>query len=168
MAGGKTSPKTLTIAAREARAVELRLEGCSFRVIAETLSEEFNQPGYNESQAYGDVKNSLKKNQEEHRFNTNELRDVELQRYDDWLSKIMPKVKAGDVKAISTALMISQQRSRLLGLEMPVEIKVTEMVDSELAQLLSTLQVHLPGQTYKEVLRAIAGSSSGLEAARRN
>lgn len=60
-----------------------------------------------------------------------EYRELESARLDRYLDKLDPKIEAGDVKAIDTALRVSVRRARLLGLDSPVRI---DMVKTEITQ----------------------------------
>jgi hypothetical protein len=54
-----------------------------------------------------------------------EVRRLELERYDHWLSRLAPAIKRGDTKAIGTALRISEARRKLLGIDAPQQVSVT-------------------------------------------
>jgi hypothetical protein len=56
---------------------------------------------------------------------SNELRELELQRLDEFLRALWPKIQAGNAKSIETALKVSERRSKLLGLDAPEKREVT-------------------------------------------
>jgi len=73
-----------------------------------------------------------------------ELRQIELERYDLYLEKLQPKIERGDDKAINAAVRVSEARRRLLGLDAPVKIdaqvlEVTQQ-DLELQEMLREAQ----------------------------
>ena len=79
------------------------------------------------SGAYEAVKAGLNKTLREP---ADDLRQLELTRLDAMLESISESVLAGDLDAISTALRISERRSRLLGLdrrEAPLSIKLPKL-----------------------------------------
>lgn len=62
------------------------------------------------------------------------LRRVESARLDHYLTKLEHRIEMGDDKAITSAIRISERRSKLLGLDAPVVVQgtVTTDVDPEL------------------------------------
>ena len=55
-----------------------------------------------------------------------EVRKMELDRYDTWLETLMDKLAAGEdpLKVIPVAVKVSERRARLLGLDAPVAVDV--------------------------------------------
>ena len=49
-----------------------------------------------------------------------ELRALELERFDQMVAGLWPEVEAGSPAAVSAAIRVSERRSRLLGLDEPV------------------------------------------------
>ena len=57
------------------------------------------------------------------------LRELEVQRLDAMLGAVWDNVLQGDAGAVSTALKISERRSRLLGLDAPHTIEARARID---------------------------------------
>jgi len=109
MKESKTSPRKIKAAIREAEAVALRVEGLSFRAIAERLG--YANPG----SAYRAVMRGL-----ERLFPTEKaeaLRKLELARLDRLIQVLWPRVEEGDYDAIDRVLKVISLRARLLGLD---------------------------------------------------
>lgn len=135
------------VAARRARAIQLRMDGHGWQEIADTL-------GYStRGAAHTDVRRALEANLKQLALATEQLREVELLRLDEMQREVVavlraehPLVSAGEVvydrdrdeagepipgtgsrltdagpklAAIDRLLRIGQQRARLLGLEAP-------------------------------------------------
>ncbi|TXH44774.1 MAG: helix-turn-helix domain-containing protein [Desulfurellales bacterium] len=112
----KTSKVDIDAAARRLRAIELRRAGLSYRAIAEQL-------GCDPSAAYRHVAAELEALRGACAEEAKELRELELDRLDLYLRAIMPKVLAGDTKAVNVALGIGKRRAELTGLDAPVKIE---------------------------------------------
>jgi hypothetical protein len=56
---------------------------------------------------------------------SNELRELELQRLDEFLRALWPKCQLGNPRAIETALKVSERRAKLMGLDAPEKREVT-------------------------------------------
>jgi hypothetical protein len=56
---------------------------------------------------------------------SNELRELELQRLDEFLRALWPKIQTGNPRAIETALKVSERRAKLMGLDAPEKREVT-------------------------------------------
>lgn len=99
------------IAARRAKALELRKAGGSYRAIAAAC-------GVDVATAWNDVHAELAELRTRTVLTAEELRELELARLDRYLAKLEAKgIAQGDPRAINTAVGISKQRARLLGLE---------------------------------------------------
>jgi hypothetical protein len=159
MAGGKYSSKKVYLMERRARAVELRKTGATIAQVAAAIAQEFEDFSYGKGQAFKDIDSSLKQVNERLAHNAEELRELELQRYDDWLLKLQPKLDVGDPQAITAAVKISQQRCRLLGLEEPILVKVEKGIEQELNAVLESLEGLLPPAVYRQVLEAMCQTS---------
>jgi hypothetical protein len=123
-----------TIAERRAIALELRKAGGSYREIARQLSVDVHT-------AHADVGAELTAIRETTVERAEELRALELQRFDEMTSGLWPQIRAGSPPAVSAAIRVSERRSRLLGLDEPVVTK------SELTGSLSvTAQTQLKAQ----------------------
>ena len=67
---------------------------------------------------------------------SNELRELEVQRLDEFLRALWPKIQTGNPRAIETALKVSERRAKLLGLDAPEKREVT--VDASVQSLTHT------------------------------
>jgi IS30 family transposase len=120
---------------RRIKALELRKTGLTFEEIGRIL-------GVSDSQVYRDIQTYFKKTAKEP---TEELRRLELERFDRYLTKLEPKIERGDTRAIEMALKISERRARLLGLDAPIETNttVTVQLEPEVLQLLGRAEQKL-------------------------
>ena len=167
MAGGRNSRKNAILLERRKKAVEARKGGFSYRRIAEVLALEYGEK-YSAVTAFRDVDACLKEVTQQLTHETEELRQLELARLDDWQVPLMSKAKTGDVQAIKTLVQISQQRCKLLGLEAPVTVKIEEGVEFELRGFLDTLSQTLDSETFTKVLKAFEIAQSRAGAAEGN
>ncbi len=113
----KISPRRVSAKIKQARAIQLRIAGASFRAIKEAV-------GYNSEQAaYDAVKRALERVVD---VPAQELLDLELRRLDDMLRAIWTRVvgrRIGDrelpaeLPAVDRALRILARRAALLGLD---------------------------------------------------
>ena len=102
-----TSPGSIRLQKRRARALELREHGHSFKSIASELKCA-NGTAFNYvAQALKDIVP---------RETAAQVVAVELQRYDALIQKFYPKALKGDEKAAELVLKISNQRAKLVGL----------------------------------------------------
>lgn len=107
-ARSRTSPAAIAKAEREARAVELRLQGTGYRAIATEL-------GIAQSTAYRIVRKVLDNTPTERR---RELRELEAQRLDLLWAAGLEKLHGDDKARIIRALTgVSNRRAKLLGLD---------------------------------------------------
>lgn len=67
---------------------------------------------------------------------SNELRELEVQRLDEFLRALWPKIQTGNPRAIETALKVAERRAKLLGLDAPEKREVT--VDASVQSLTHT------------------------------
>jgi hypothetical protein len=121
---------------KQRRTVELRHDGATFDQIASQL-------GYtNRSAAHKAFLKALERWGVE---DVTDLRAAEVARLDSYLLVIATKVKAGDLWAIDRALKISERRAKLLGLDQPTKVVITEdLLEAERDRLrdrLATLRV---------------------------
>jgi DNA-binding protein Fis len=151
MSGGKYSPKKVYLMERRARAVELRRSRLTIAQVAAAIANEFNDSNYCNANAFKDIDCSLKQVNERLAHNAEELRELELQRYDQWLLKLQPKLDQGDPQAVAAAVKISQQQ--------PIRVKVEQGIEQELTALIELLAGVLPSDVYRQVLEAICETS---------
>jgi hypothetical protein len=140
MPGGKLSPDVVRRITRAERALELRIDGYSFRAIAETIRNEFlDFPNYNMNSAYQDINYCIKVANKEIGDSVQNMRAVELKRLDKYLTCLNPGIEEGNTFSIATAMKVVEQRSKLLGLYAPVEIKVHELASKKIEEQLTQL-----------------------------
>jgi hypothetical protein len=112
----KFSRRALTAQVKEEQALDLRLAGHTFDVIAA-------QVGYaSRSSAYRAVERAFQRIRAHTDQTAEQLRQLEDARYDRMLRAIDDKVQQGDPGAIDRALRISKARRDLWGLDAPTRI----------------------------------------------
>ncbi|HEY9909220.1 MAG TPA: hypothetical protein V6D18_16625 [Thermosynechococcaceae cyanobacterium] len=155
---GKTTAKRLQIEKRRYKAIHLRKSGATYRVIAAKLAGEYGTK-YSWQAAYQDIETVLRQIREETRLGAEELVRLELERYDSYLLALAPKLQQGDTSAISEAIKISDRRSKLLGLDAPIQVKIQQGIESglelELEQFLDSLRMALDRDVFVQVLTAV-------------
>jgi len=111
--------------ARAVQALNLRLAGASYRSIGTELHVSYQT-------AYTDVQRMLRETMQEP---TDELRQAELARLDRLLLSLWPLATrtamsplGPDYRAVDAALRIMERRARLLGLDAPAKIDLTQWV----------------------------------------
>jgi hypothetical protein len=117
--GGKTG-RTIEAYEKDRRALELRKEGLTYEEISEQL-------GYSTPSA--SYKAVMRRLRDMDRPAVSMLRELEVQRLDAMLYAVWNDVLQGDAGAVSTALKISERRSRLLGLDAPHSIEARSRID---------------------------------------
>lgn len=166
MTWGKSSSRKVELAERRQKAISLRKAGASFQAIASKLSQEYGEK-YSRVHAFKDVDACLTDIKELTTHDAEELRTLELERYDNYLLSLGPKIQQGNERAIATAIQISDRRCKLLGLDAPVKVKIEEGVENELRQFLDGLSTVLDNDTFQRVLQgfntlqARAGQAEG-------
>ena len=104
------------IAERRVLALEARKAGGSYREIARQL-------GVDTHTAWADVAAELAAIREQTVERAEELRELELQRFDQMTAGLWPQIQAGSPPAVSAAVRVSERRSKLLGLDEPTAIR---------------------------------------------
>ena len=112
-----------TIAERRVVALRLRRTGASYREIAGQLAVDV-------ATAYADVRAELAALREQTVEEAKELRDLELQRFDEMTAGLWPQVRAGSAPHVTAAVRVSERPARLLGLDAPTEISASLSVDA--------------------------------------
>jgi hypothetical protein len=130
------SRRQIEAAEKQRQAVALRHHGATFQQIADQL-------GYtNPSAARKAFLKALERWGVE---DVTDLRAAEVARLDSYLLVVATKVKAGELKAVETALKISERRAKLLGLDQPTKVVITEdLLEAErdkLRERVATLRV---------------------------
>jgi hypothetical protein len=105
-----------TIAGRRVIALQLRRGGASYREVAELTKVDV-------ATAYADVRAELAALREQTVEEAKELRDLELQRFDEMTAGLWPQVRAGSPTHVTAAVRVAERRARLLGLDEPVVTK---------------------------------------------
>ena len=108
--------QTEAIAERRAIALELRKAGSAYRAIAQQL-------GVDVHTAHADVAAELGALRETTIGHAEELRALELERFDRMLEGLWPKIRDGNPPAVLAAVRVAERRSRLLGLDALVVTK---------------------------------------------
>lgn len=125
---------------RRKRCVALRLAGATWQQIADQL-------GYaDRGAAHNDYVRAIGVSQQELTELAEEAKALELARYDRLLMACWTAATAGDLKAIETALKISDRRRDLLQLNAPMRVEVTtvDQLDKQIAELAAKLGVAVP------------------------
>lgn len=116
--GIKTNAATVKAKMMAAAAVECRMEGKTFAVIAKEL-------GYNSVQAAHDaVKRTLAATLREP---ADAYRQLEMERLDAMWGVHYLNAQAGDVSALSACLKVMERRAKLLGIDAPVKVENTDL-----------------------------------------
>lgn len=119
--GKKTDTNRITAIIRRDKAFNLRLEGQSYREIAQEL-------GMSVGQAWADVNNALEETAALDQDKVKTLREMELARLDALHAGYWTKAKNGDALAASIILKVADRRARLLGLDKPAELNISQVV----------------------------------------
>lgn len=114
-----TAADYITAAQRRERALELRKAGKSYSEIAADL-------GVTKQGVGKMLKRELTLLAESTQGMAAQYRQLELVRLDKLLAGIWDKAAGGDESAIDRALRIIAQRSKLLGLDMPIKVAPTD------------------------------------------
>ena len=104
--------------ARRIQALDLRLAGASYRQIGDTL-------GVSHVQAIRDVATMIKEYATEP---ADQVRKAEAARLDKLMLAHWPQAIKGDVRATTMVLQIMDRRARLLGLNAPQKIDITNWI----------------------------------------
>lgn len=123
---------------KERKALELRRAGMSYDEIAAAV-------GYgNGSSAWHAVQRAMKRTLRE--GGADEVRDQELDRLDRLQRAVWPRALQGDLPAVGAVLRIMERRSKMLGLDAPIQANIAiehfdgQTVDAEVQRIMATLQ----------------------------
>lgn len=118
----RTNTRAMNARAREVKALEMRMSGLPYSQIAASL-------GYKgRSSAYSAVMRVLDRREQEP---AEKVRNLELQRLERLLMAYWPRAirkRAPDVHAAKMCLDILTRRARMLGLDAPVKVDITDLV----------------------------------------
>ena len=146
------------------QAYEMRLSGMTYPQIGGVL-------GYAPMTIWRWIKAAIEKQQKPL---IDELRTIELDRMDRYLLRLEGEIECGDVKAISTALKISERRCALLGIDAPIKVEgslaISEASD-ELQKVIAEARVRIdpagvlgqPPEQPAEPLELVRGTSGTYE-----
>lgn len=120
-----TSPRRLEARERAVKALQLRKEGWTYDEIAREKDANGNPLYRDRRTAHMAVTALLYSTAQEP---ADEVRQLELQRLDMLLNKLMPGINEGVPSSVSVAIRLMERRSKLLGLDAPerteIEIKI--------------------------------------------
>jgi hypothetical protein len=97
----------VSAAEKQRRALELRLSGLNYRQIAEQLAYK------SVASAHEAVRSALRNIPKDA---ADELRTVELERYDEMQARMTAALRTGDLRVIPDMIRLSDQRAKLTGL----------------------------------------------------
>lgn len=113
-----TDPKRVAALERRLRALDLRKAGLTYQQIAKTMN-------LTRREANSLVTQALRELWDKSVDVTDELRQLELARYETITLKLWPRVLEGQIPAIETFLRVSKARREMMGLDVPVQVDVT-------------------------------------------
>lgn len=123
MSKSRAGRERVTAAERRHKAIELRKLGLSFQKIAD-------QMGISQSGAHKMVTSALQELNEKAAEGAAEVRRLELERLDEWMLRIAQEIKNGRaLGAIDRGLRIMSRRAKLLGLDAPTKMELSEVSD---------------------------------------
>ncbi|NJM47941.1 MAG: hypothetical protein HC860_18680 [Alkalinema sp. RU_4_3] len=149
-----TDPKNLQVIERRQRAVELRKSGMTLEQVADQIAADprFGVPNYGASSAYDDVRRALDQLNSECSLTTAQYRQLELERLDHMQWALQPKIDVGNTRAIEAAIKINDRRSKLLGLEAPLLLKVEQEMNAHIAEFVDFVRMHMTSAEYDRLL----------------
>lgn len=116
-----TAGDNLKVAERRQLAFNLRKAGFTYNEIAEKVKEELgieNLPDHWSGwAAHKDIQHLLDQLREQVAESTADVIALENNRLDFMLSRLWPKIEAGDTSAVNAALKIMERRSKMFGLD---------------------------------------------------
>jgi predicted transcriptional regulator len=118
---------TIRIEDRKQNAFKLRCQGYSVMDIAAEL-------GYSPSVVSMDLKAAVNEYRGITAADAETCRQFELQRLDTMLKALQVKIEEGDVPAICAGLKIVERRCKMLGIDSPTEVQLTEQPNAQLAR----------------------------------
>jgi len=148
MAGGKSSKHKVEIVEKRQKCLEFRKAGASYRSIAE-------QQGISLGLAHKYVSDALSEINQLTAQDAEELRELELERLDTAQLAIASQVRKGHLAAIDRWLKISERRSKLLGLDAPVQQQIKLGTEKQLTQTLDALQQRMEPDAFEQLIAAL-------------
>jgi transposase len=110
--GAPIRSKSPDIEARRKRAVKLRVDGHSYREIADKLRVSVQT-------AFADVAAVMERTQLAADKLAGEIRSIDLERLDIATKALLPKVKRGDLRAVEKLVAVIARRAKLVGADAP-------------------------------------------------
>jgi hypothetical protein len=149
-----TADDLLDTARRRSEVIELRESGATWAEIADAIENRHGAEalpnGWDRRYAYKDFHRVLGKVQDEVKDRARSVRELEMKRLNRMQRGLWEEATSGDTDAARTVLRLMKRRAKLLGLDEPDELDVTEGFDSDfLETLLDTLE------DYPEARRAV-------------
>lgn len=143
---------------RQNRALELRMAGASAQQIAEIL--DYPSPS---AAAHGAVQ-ALRREDARLADSREQVRSLQLARLERIIRAIWPNVIAGDLFAIDRALKIFERQARLLGLDAPTQVTLTDETKTDLMRMVAQLEASLvPGEVVVDGGVTTAGGDQGAD-----
>lgn len=125
MAGAAPTPNPV----RDAKALALKLKGWTYQEIADELDVA-------KSSAYDAVQRALTTEIGDQQENRDRYRAEQVAQCDVALKGLYAKVEAGDPRAIDSWVRVLDRKAKVLGLDAPLKLVVTDQMDAEIEQLL--------------------------------
>ena len=110
-----SAPANLTTREREETAYTLRIAGWGYKEIGPYI-------GVSSTAAYQMVMRVLDRMETDLKGGADKVRNMELDRLDEMIKVLWPKVKAGDQFAVDRVLKIQERRAKFAGLDAPVKL----------------------------------------------
>jgi hypothetical protein len=160
-------PQMIAARAHEEQALELRKKGFSYPEIGRQL-------GVSQAGAFQMVMRVLAAYEDDIKEQVPRVRQLELERLDDMLTKLQPKINMGDDRAVNTALNLMARRAKFMGLDAPTEVHSTGEIqlvpdtdlDNEIRQLNASLGMIAEGMNpvrIVDVIPELEAATAGVE-----
>jgi hypothetical protein len=141
---------------RDNRTLELRMAGATPEQIAKVVGWD------NETQARAAINRALARDTGRLAEKREEYRAVQVARTERLLNGVWRFAIKGDRDAINAALKIMERQAKLLGLDAPTQVSISEDTRSQVLRLLDDLEHDIiPGEIVVPPLEVTAGERSG-------
>lgn len=122
------APKDVDDELLRVMALQLRRDGASYRTIAAAMTTELQKQGHDrkvdKNTAHRLVVEALTDLRETNAESAEQVKQIELERFDIWLQRLSTSKNAGSPRTIDTMLRVSEARRRLLGVDAPKKIGI--------------------------------------------
>jgi hypothetical protein len=152
----KQPKKSLSIVDRRRRAAQLRRSGATLESVATVISREFKLPNYDRRRCHEDIQFALAELHREYSLDSESLRQEHLQILDRLQMALWSKALGGDVKAIDSITRLLERKSKLCGLDAPVQLLVEKSLDHEIELVFQALERSLHHEAYVQVLQIVS------------